>query len=303
MPQSTLLTPGQFLRGGFRNYCDLEPIPPEEVPTPPFAAIRLFCNDNDGLLWFRDPLGNLYGPLVSFGNSSSPVFGGNWPSETTIRFYDAIVPAGDVDGVNTVFDLPDTPNPASSLRLFRNGLLERFGVDYTLAGNEITFNTAPRSGDNLLAFFRAVGSGFSDAVVPTGDMDGSNKVFDLPTVPNPTGSLQVFRNGLLERLGVDYSLSGSEITFVVAPRPGDNLYAFYRPSSGSFSDAVVPTGTINGVNRVFRLPNPPNPPESLQLFRNGLLERLSVDFTLSAAEITFNVAPKTGDNLYAFFRF
>lgn len=77
-------------------------------------------------------------------------------------FVDSETPAGVVDGSNAVFTLSQTPAPPASLALYRNGLLQKAGLDFTLSGNTITFaaESAPRSGDILLASYRlAEGSG------------------------------------------------------------------------------------------------------------------------------------------------
>ena len=74
---------------------------------------------------------------------------------------DGDLPAGIVDGSNTTFTLSDTPDPATSLALYRNGMLQKTGQDYTLAGATVRFVTAdtPQPGDTLLASYRFDGSG------------------------------------------------------------------------------------------------------------------------------------------------
>jgi hypothetical protein len=49
-------------------------------------------------------------------------------------------------------------------------------------------------------------------------------------VPNPAASLTVYRDGMLQRPGQDFTLSGNQIQFVTAaaPQPGDTLVASYR---------------------------------------------------------------------------
>jgi hypothetical protein len=51
------------------------------------------------------------------------------------------------------------PSPASSLTVYRNGMLQKAGQDFTLSGNEIYFvaAAAPQAGDTLLASFRVTG--------------------------------------------------------------------------------------------------------------------------------------------------
>lgn len=92
--------------------------------------------------------------------SASPCGGS---AGTTATFVDGDSPAGIVDGSNTRFTLSQVPNPAASLSLFRNGLLQKVIQDYTLAGNTLTFVTAdtPQPGDTLLASYRLAGTGGS----------------------------------------------------------------------------------------------------------------------------------------------
>jgi hypothetical protein len=71
-------------------------------------------------------------------------------------FIDQETPGGAVDGANVSFTIANAPQPAASLHLFRNGLLQRLGTDFTLSGATITFLTAstPQAGDTILASYR-----------------------------------------------------------------------------------------------------------------------------------------------------
>lgn len=71
-------------------------------------------------------------------------------------FVDSEVPAGSINGTNAVFTLANPPSPVASLQVFRNGLLQRSSVDYTLAGNVVTFlsGSIPQSGDLVTANYR-----------------------------------------------------------------------------------------------------------------------------------------------------
>src|SRR5205807_10371728 len=68
-------------------------------------------------------------------------------------------PAGLVDGANTSFVLSAVPNPATSLVVYRNGVLQKAGLDYSLAGNVLQFvsGATPQPGDTLLTSFRLTG--------------------------------------------------------------------------------------------------------------------------------------------------
>lgn len=75
--------------------------------------------------------------------------------------------------------------------------------------------------------------GFVDSQSLTGIVDGSNTSFGLSAVPVPVGSLAVYRNGMLQKTGLDYNLTGSTVQFVAAatPQPGDTLLASFRTGS------------------------------------------------------------------------
>lgn len=74
---------------------------------------------------------------------------------------------------------------------------------------------------------------------------------------------------------------------------------------GSFADAEVPMGAVNGSNAVFTLAATPSPAGSLELFLNGLLMRQGADYQISGNSVTFFLAsvPQTGDLLVASYRF
>jgi hypothetical protein len=150
-------------------------------------------------------------------------------------FVDAETPAGATDGVNTVFQTSVAPNPAGSLLLFHNGVLQRQGAEYTLAGRNITFTVgyAPRQGDVLTAWYRSAPDStyvFADPETPAGAVNGTNANFTLSGAPLPASSLMLYRNGLLQKAGVDYTLSQAQITFLAGaiPQSGDLLQATYR---------------------------------------------------------------------------
>ena len=75
-------------------------------------------------------------------------------------------------------------------------------------------------------------------------------------------------------------------------------------ASPLFSDGEVPAGTIDGVNATFTLANAPSPAASLALFRNGIAQKATVDFTLTSSTVQFlaGAIPQAGDTLLAWYR-
>lgn len=65
------------------------------------------------------------------------------------------IPDGDVDGVNTVFTLQNSPHPASALMFYVNGVLQIQGTNYDFlsSDNLVILNAAPVAGSNLTATY------------------------------------------------------------------------------------------------------------------------------------------------------
>jgi outer membrane murein-binding lipoprotein Lpp len=153
-------------------------------------------------------------------------------------FIDSETPSGTVNGTNSVFALAQTPS-SSSLSLYRNGLLQQNGLNFTLAGTAVTFmaGSLPQTNDRLEAYYRVSGASstiavITDGEIPGGSINGTNPVFTLATAPSPANSLRLYKNGLLlaPGLGNDFTLSGLTISFLpgAIPQSGDTLQASYR---------------------------------------------------------------------------
>jgi hypothetical protein len=157
-------------------------------------------------------------------------------SSAGVAFVDAEVPSGALNGTNLTFNLSQTPSPATSLELFRNGVLMDAGLDFSLSANTVTFSTiaTPQSNDVLLAFYRIAGSSssvtFVDGETPAGALDGTNTAFTLANTPVTSSALRLYKNGVLLEASLDYTISGNGITFIngALPNPGDTLLAYYR---------------------------------------------------------------------------
>ena len=61
------------------------------------------------------------------------------------------VPAGDIPG--STYTLSATPNPANSLDFYVGGLIQRYGLDYTLTANIVALNTPTSPGVTIYATY------------------------------------------------------------------------------------------------------------------------------------------------------
>jgi hypothetical protein len=109
------------------------------IPAPPSGDQDVVAQTDNGM-----PL-----QKVSFypRRATSSLFG-------TVRPIENEIPSGSINGSNTTFTLANSPSPASSLRLHKNGLRLLPTTHYSLSGSTITIAVAPATGDNLVADYR-----------------------------------------------------------------------------------------------------------------------------------------------------
>jgi len=121
-----------------------------------FAAGRVAMVNGSGML---DAVIGTSTDCVHVDGTSGPC----GDTSTTPSFVDSDSPTGIVDGANNTFTLTSPPLPASSLAVYRNGLLQKITQDYTLSGRSVVFVTSaiPQPGDTLLASYRLAGGGTS----------------------------------------------------------------------------------------------------------------------------------------------
>jgi hypothetical protein len=62
---------------------------------------------------------------------------------------------------------------------------------------------------------------------PAGTLDGSNATFTLSYTPSPAASLVIYLNGVEQDQTRWCSVSGTTITFTVAPKAADKIIAQY----------------------------------------------------------------------------
>jgi hypothetical protein len=110
------------------------------------------------------------------------------------------------------------------------------GVTLEVSGDQVQVRDAGIGATQLAAAVAGAGlaGGAGSALsldvrreTPAGAVDGANTAFTLATAPMASGEF-VFKNGVLQHpAGVDYTLSGTTVTFTVAPAGGSILWAVY----------------------------------------------------------------------------
>ena len=203
---------------------------------PSYANGRVALIDSTGLL------------EAVYGNTSDCVHvdGSTGPCGTSgsagPNFTDAEIPGGAVNGSNTAFTVVAPPQPASSLALYRNGVLQHSGSDFTLSGNTIQFTTGstPQPGDTLLASYRLTPAGTTQGPpVPavlcsgTGTATSATTLTNLGTCTIPAATLQ---SGDRVKISFDYSHEGTLTGFTFTVNWGNTLLI---QRNGAVADASI----------------------------------------------------------------
>jgi hypothetical protein len=141
------------------------------------------------------------------------------------------VPESDVVGL--IADLGARPVKASSLAAGRVAFVDGLGALDSVDGNASDCVHVDGSSGPCGS---GAATSFVDGDSLTGIVDGSNGDFALSGTPAPATSLALYRNGILQKAGQDFSLSGAAVIFVAAavPQPGDTLLASYRLATSDF---------------------------------------------------------------------
>lgn len=193
------------------------------IKGPAYANGRVAVIDLSGAL---DAIYGNVSDCVHVDGSSGPcgTSGGAGPN-----FSDAEGLAGAVNGSNTNFTISAAPQPVSSLALYRNGVLQKSGQDYTIAGNAIQFaaGATPQTGDTLLASYRVTPAGAPQGPpVPsvlcsgTGAASSSTTLANLGTCTIPAATLQP---GDRVKISFDYSHEGTLTGFTFTVSWGNTL--------------------------------------------------------------------------------
>ncbi len=139
------------------------------------------------------------------------------------------VVSGSIDGINTAFNLVNTPVSNSEM-VFLNGILQIPPTDYSITGSLINFAIAPFNGDKIVSTYAT--SSLIKYIAnenPSGIIDGINTIFSvLYIIQIDTES--VFLNGILQVPIIDYTITTSTystITFITAPFSGDTIRITY----------------------------------------------------------------------------
>ena len=159
------------------------------------------------------------------------------------------------NGSTTVFTLDSGVKDAKSLLVSVGGIIQEPDVAYTASGTTLTFTAAPANG--LVAYAIFLGKtlesgGTRDQITFQSETgDATTTPFTLSATPANAQSIMVTLNGVTQVPNTDYTVSGTVITFTVAPANGMGILVYHLGSAaaiGTINDASVTDAKIVGMS-------------------------------------------------------
>lgn len=136
--------------------------------------------------------------------------------------------------------------------------------------------------------------------LPTGTVNGSNTVFTLSNTPSDSQNLIILLNGLLQKAGTDYTLASTTVTFAVAPAAGESIFAYYNTGVDLFKQET-PVGSINSINTNYTISLACASSNNIMVFLDGLQQIETTDWAIAGTNLTFTVAPDSGQTMDVFY--
>jgi hypothetical protein len=156
------------------------------------------------------------------------------------------------NGSTSAFTLSRSSN-TSLATVYIDGLLQSPSTDFTINATTLTFAAAPLSGEAVLVYHNesAVSSIPSTSIASTDVFvgNGTTTNFTLTGTANSSTSM-VTINGLVQGYAVDYTVTGTTLTFVDAPPTGSTIQAMRLAGSvgSAFSSIMVGSTTLTAAS-------------------------------------------------------
>jgi len=202
------------------------------------------------------------------------------------------------NGAQLIFPLSTTPEDENHTLVFVDAVYQ--GPDaYSINGNNLEFDTAPDNGANVEVYI--YGSGSAGQVVITSDRfagTGSCTAFTLSQTGSAIKTL-VFLDGVAQRPTVDYQVSGTGLSFNVAPANATVIEARTFSNFNATDINVAPVSlasdrfTGTGSCTVFTL-SQTGTTDGTFVFINGVSQKPGVDYSVANTALTLSRAPANG---------
>ena len=134
------------------------------------------------------------------------------------------------NGSTANFTLSETPNDASGILVFADGILQKISTNYSLSNNVVTFTSNPVNGTEIEVKhlgIRSVQRRGTDFIIDNFSGNGSLTAFTL-SQSSTTNNAFVYYNGVMMKPTEDYSVAGATLTFTFTPQNASEIMVRYQ---------------------------------------------------------------------------
>ena len=204
------------------------------------------------------------------------------------------------NGSTTAFTLSSAISDEANTQVYIDGVYQS-KLNYSIAGNVVTFSTAPHTGTNNVEVINVAAvtvDSTSGLNKNTFTGDGSTTGFTLSAAPASKDLTFVFIQGVYQEKST-YVVSGTTITFSTAPQNNYTIEVMHLGAVNiqqtSYLEYDAFTGT--GSQTAFTLVNGnPTDEKFTMVFIQGVYQEKST-YSLSGKVVTFTTAPDSGYTL------
>lgn len=199
------------------------------------------------------------------------------------------------NGVQTIFPLSTSPEDENHTLVFVDAVFQSPNA-YAINGNNLEFASAPDNNSNVEVYI--YGSGSAGQVVIASDTFTGNGSCTSYTLSQTGSSIKtlVYLDGVSQRPIIDYQVSGTGLSFNVAPANATIIEARTFTNFNALDINVAPVSlasdrfTGTGACTQFTLTQS-GTTDGTFVFINGVSQKPGVDFTVANTTLNMTIAP------------
>jgi hypothetical protein len=195
-----------------------------------------------------------------------------------------------------IFTLSSTPLDNTAVEFFIEGIKQKYGTDYTVAGTVLTYNDVDiLLGDVVDAvyqtdtvFGKLLYTKIQETLTVTGD---AQTIFNISYTPSDNTKVEFFIEGIKQQYGVDYTVAGTTITYNdVDILIGDVIEAVYflGSSATTYEPKLETLPAVFNGQTDFYLGQVPYDITGVELFIEGIKQKYGTDYSVNNSVITYN---------------
>jgi hypothetical protein len=219
----------------------------------------------------------------------------NSKSTTSSTSFTSVVDTFTGNGSQTQFTLSVVPDTENSTFVYLNGVYQNKST-YSVVGANVVFTDTATANDTIEvttvagSVMNVSPAGYSTRIYQG---NGSTTAFTI-SAGQTANTVMVFNNGICQFPVTDYTVSGTTLTYIVAPQSDETVQIRELPINTlvAITQPYLRRYTANGVQTTFTVTSGQSA-NSMFVYENGVCQMPINDYTVSGTTLTFTTAPSS----------